>query len=1081
MAILALRPLAAAPATPVLQQYCSGCHGKAATAGINVEQLSADPITDANYPNWQKIAAVLEDKRMPPAKLPQPSETDRAGAATAIRASLKVYSDKRAGDPGSVTVRKLTSAEYGYTVHDLTGLDLDVHGEFAGDAVGGEGFSNFGDVQFLSDANLERYLETAKRIADHAVIGSGPVEFYEHPGKTGFELSAINRIKDIYATYGFRTVSGEGGSPFGLDKYGRVFYATWQYRYRAALGMPNVSLTELAQREGVTARFAQHIWKVVHQPSLGYPTSEIAARWNKLPGPTTAAAEVHGKCDDLQKFVTGWPGWLFARGDVAADGQGDESPLIINDATLKGEPSHRFNFLLMPRRPASSKQGPHTGPVQVYLKVDAVNPNAIGKPVIIWRNAKVGVRVIPAKNADAAAVPVGFKFQLTDAKPLREVLSREWVAKLKFGESPDGSKMGPDDFATVGEGHIELPAQAVDPSTLALQVDAELGTDRDTVVRVIFSNREDGKVPGIPVRALMGDSKSKGYSAFKAGVVELVANMPPNAYGEPTPADKDPPPAPFDPTYNTPEHDEWVARIKYIRDDKFIYGNILDDAARVKVDRAWNDLLASFEYYDNYLDMLNTKLKLGLKVKHMAELNEIQVAALPAEGRGYLAPLRAQFDAVEKAQRAARPAHVEDCVKFAALAWRRPLTEDEKTGLRTFYTKARSGGAEMDHNKAIRALLARILVAPAFLYRVESPAVANARPLSQWELASRVSFFLWSSVPDAELRRAAAANELSNPQQLEKQVKRMMADEKARRFAIEFFGQWLGFYRFDEFKGVDTTRFPEFTQEVKASMYDEAVSFFEYLVRENRPVGEILTADYTFLNKPLAKHYGVDAKVASDGKPELVKNANAMNRGGILRMGAVLTATSAPLRTSPVKRGDWVLRRILGTPTPPPPADAGSIPADDKLFAGLSLRQKLESHKRNATCAGCHTRIDPLGFPLEHYDPTGRWRSTYADGKPVDDTSVAKDGAAINGVAGLQKYLEAHQAQVQYTLARKLAGYALGRTVLPSDEALIEKMSAAGSSASMSKLVSEIIDSKQFRYRRENEGTPAVAIRREQQ
>src|SRR6185436_532153 len=185
--------------------------------------------------------------------------------------------------------------------------------------------------------------------------------------------------------------------------------------------------------------------------------------------------------------------------------------------------------------------------------------------------------------------------------------------------------------------------------------------------------------------------------------------------------------------------------------------------------------------------------------------------------------------------------------------------------------------------------------------------------------------------------------------------------------------------------GVDTGRFPEFTDEVKGAMYDEAISFFEYVIRKDRPIREILFADYAFLNKALAKHYGVTREIKSADDVELVDNANGFRRGGLLRLGAVLTATSAPLRTSPVKRGDWVLRRVLGTAVPPPPADAGSIPADDKLFGGLSVRDRLEAHKRNATCNNCHSRIDPLGFPLERYDSIGRWREQYPDGKPIDD------------------------------------------------------------------------------------------------
>ena len=225
------------------------------------------------------------------------------------------------------------------------------------------------------------------------------------------------------------------------------------------------------------------------------------------------------------------------------------------------------------------------------------------------------------------------------------------------------------------------------------------------------------------------------------------------------------------------------------------------------------------------------------------------------------------------------------------------------------------------------------------------------------------------------------------------QVARMTADPKARRLATEFFGQWLGFYHFDEYRGVDTGRFPEFTDEVKRAMYDEAVSTFEYMVRERRPVKEILHADYTFLNQPLAKFYGLDERPrqARRTRCERVDGANAFDRGGALRLGAVLTTTSAPLRTSPVKRGDWILRRILSTPTPPPPANAGTLPADDKSFEGQTLRERLTAHKRDAKCASCHLRIDPLGFPLEGFDAVGRTRTAYNDGKPVDTTGEFRD------------------------------------------------------------------------------------------
>src|SRR5262249_5887587 len=271
------------------------------------------------------------------------------------------YARKHDGDPGRVTVRRLTSGEYAYTIKDLTGLDLNVGIDSASDSVGGEGFTNFGDVQFMQDANLERYLAAAKIIADHAVIGSGPLEFFPHPGKSGFELSAITRIKDIYAANGFRTVSGEGGRPFGLEKYGKALYVAWQYKHRAALGAANATLRELAAREGVALHFAQHIWQVMNKTSLGYPSSEMVARWRKLPAPeangkTIAAirSDARAGCDDIQKFLVTWPSWLFARGDVAAGGAGDESPLEFSDRTLNVKPIYHFAYV----------RGGGRGPVQ---------------------------------------------------------------------------------------------------------------------------------------------------------------------------------------------------------------------------------------------------------------------------------------------------------------------------------------------------------------------------------------------------------------------------------------------------------------------------------------------------------------------------------------------------------------------------------------------------------------------------------------------------------------------------------------------------------------------------------------------
>ncbi|MBL0156712.1 MAG: DUF1592 domain-containing protein [Bryobacterales bacterium] len=1081
--------LTAADATATFRQYCYQCHGSGAQmAGLSLERLAAQGALGDNFRPWEKVATALSEKKMPPKGMPQPSDEQRAQAVSWIKTELAAYAKAHAGDPGKVTVRRLTSGEYAYAIEDLTGLPLDTGIDASSDSVGGEGFSNFGDVQFMQDAGLERYLQSARRIAGHSITGAGPLQFFSDPGKTGFESSAITRIRDIYAAHGFRTVSGEGGRPFGLDLYGKAFYVAWRFQHRATLGEAAATVADLARREAISPRFAQHIWDTMNRADLGYPSSEVAARWRKLPMPGTdpqaGTAAARAACAELQKFVTTWPSWLFARGDLAAGGAGDESPLEFSSRTLKADPVRRLAFI---RRGRGPREAPPTGSVTLYLNVAPVNPQATAKPMIIWRNPTVGIRPLPPPRAPNEPAPLVTAAEAQEAlaslrrgavplgprQSLPLAVSAETARKLNFGIGPIGVPIGPNDFAAPGSVSFEV---IMPPGrfTMDFQVDAEIAGDPDQVLRVTISDRpEGGAARGTPVHAFLGDMTSAGYRAFHQGVMELAAVLPPNSNSEPTPADKDPVPDPFDNTYNVPEHDDFVTSVKYIREDRFIYEHILDDATRRRLDSAWSDLYSSFAYHDNYLMLLARKYDVNLKGKGIAQLTAADFDAMPPEARKYAQPLRAEYDAVMAAQAAARRGHLQDCLQFASRAWRRPLTEQEKANLRGFYDQAIT--AEGSHRKAIEALLARILVSPSFLYRVEQvPATAGIRPLSNFELASRMSFFLWSSIPDDELRRAAAAGELNNPQRLQLQVQRMLADPKARRFATEFFGQWLGFYHFDQHRGVDTGRFPEFTSELKSAMYDEAVSFFEHIVRQQRPVNDLIFADYAFLNKGLAKHYGAPKEVKSADRVELVTGANAFDRGGLLRLGAILTATSAPLRTSPVKRGDWVLRRILGTPVPPPPADAGSLPADDKNFGGLSVRAKLESHKRNATCAGCHTRIDPLGFPLERYDSIGRLRQAYPDGKPIEDFGTLSDKTEVSGVNGLLDYLRTKDAQVRRTLSDKLVGYALGRTVMASDQELIDRMVAAGPRATFSQLAAEIVTSRQFLNHRGRQSAPRL-------
>jgi hypothetical protein len=1033
----------------MLRQYCADCHGyDSAEAGINLEQMAAADLGH-RFRDWEKVIRMLRLGKMPPAEAPQPEPSDRQGAITALEEAFNTLIKRGAGDPGPVVMRRLTSAEYAYSIRDLTGLDLNLEQGFVSDAVGGEGFTNVGGAQFMQDSTLERYLEAARTVAEHAVIGGGPLSFYERPGETGRELSAITRIREFYRRHGFRTGAGEGAEPFGLDLYPRAFFVAWRHKHRTELGLGDVTLGALAEREGLSVRFCEHVWNVVHRPASSFPLSVVVARWESLPEPgddRLDEAAVRAACDDLCSVLRDWQRTLAA----SAGDEEEASVLTAGDVHIRR--AHSFTAEI------DWADGADAAEFEVSVAT-ASQRNAAGA-LVIWRNPRLRLQHEDGRRKDNV--------------PLTSCISPESVRRLACGMHPAGAAIGEHDFVLAGEAAVPvtlLIPEGMIGARLAVDVELDVEHGADRIVRCSIS---DGAVAGETAAevgatsTLLGDPDSPAIAEWRTGVAEFARVLPEVSHREPAPSDRDPIPPPFDNTYNMPERNHFHTAIKYHRDDRFLVEHVLDDAGRAQLDQAWTDLLTSFEYHDANLRFIAQKFAIALGDSPVADLDGDTVDRLPPEPRAFVRRLLDEHAAMQQALRAAEPGHVEDALLLAERAWRRPLTTAEQQRLRSFYTSLREE-ARLEHTPAMRALLARILVAPAFLYRSESgEGDSGVVPLSDWELAGRLSYFLWSSLPDDELRRAAAAGELRDTGQLAIQARRMLRDPKARRLAAEFFGQWFGFYRFDGYRGIDAGRFPEFDESLKAAMHEEAVSFFEYIVHEDRPVSEILFADYAFVNATLARHYGMDAAELPADRHIRVGDVAAHHRGGLLGLGAVLTATSAPLRTSAVKRGDWVLRRVIGTPVPPPPADAGSIPADDALPDGLTVRQRLEAHRTGAACVNCHSRIDPLGFALEHYDPIGRWREEYRDGQPIDSSGVLNDGTQITGLDGLREYLRREEPQFHRNLAVKLLGYALGRAEIVTDRPLIHQITDdLEHDGRFSDVVVRIAASRQFGYRRE--------------
>jgi hypothetical protein len=401
----------------------------------------------------------------------------------------------------------------------------------------------------------------------------------------------------------------------------------------------------------------------------------------------------------------------------------------------------------------------------------------------------------------------------------------------------------------------------------------------------------------------------------------------------------------------------------------------------------------------------------------------------------------------------------------ARRAFRRPVEEADLRPLLKFFHAGRSEG-DFDHG--IELALQALLVSPDFLFRVEADP-RNAKPgsayrINDFELASRLSFFLWSSIPDDELLKAAGQGKLKDPVVLEAQVRRMLDDPRADALVANFGGQWLYLRNLDTSKP-DPDAFPEFDDGLRQAFRTETEMLLRSIVREDRSIFDLLNADYTFLNQRLAEHYGIPNVYGSQFRRVTLPDAN---RAGLLGQGSILTVTSNPNRTSVVVRGKWILENLLGAPPPPPPPDVPELKPSAHDGKPLSLRQAMEQHRANAVCASCHSRMDPLGFALENFDGVGKWRNTDA-GLPIDANGKLPNGSQFSGPAGLRKLLSTdYRNDFAATVTEKLLTYALGRGLEPYDQPVVRSITrqAEASNFRVSSLIIGVVKSVPFEMRR---------------
>ena len=517
---------------------------------------------------------------------------------------------------------------------------------------------------------------------------------------------------------------------------------------------------------------------------------------------------------------------------------------------------------------------------------------------------------------------------------------------------------------------------------------------------------------------------------------------------------------------------ECIAKVKFLapkdpgasvirRLTKAEYGNTLHDLFEVDpaIVKELPDEVAG-EGYLNTLSPLQMEQFLGIADKVLDR-------ALAADGAPPTAMEKRWFGEAPAAEEDERAAARTVARSLARSAYRRPPSEAELGVLLSVFDLGKQNN--LSYQAALRLMLEAVLVSPQFLFITPAPrteARGGIVPLDDFQLASRLSYLMWATMPDAELSALADEGKLHEPEILKTQVRRLLEDPRARALFDGFGAQWLGLGGLES-KTFDLTKFPQLTKEMRQAMYEEARLFFESIVRENRSVVDFVDADYTFLNATLAPLYGLDGLVTG---PEMRKVHLAdRNRGGVLGMPGILATTSMPNRTSAVRRGVWVLEQVLGEEVPPPPPNVPALDKQDKdTVATLTLRQRTELHRSNAVCANCHKILDPIGFGLENFDAIGRWRDHDDTGGAIDAAGELPGGKHFATPEELKAIIAARKDDLAHTLAERLLAYALCRHLEGYDEIIVDQTieSIAKDGYPMQTLITELVTSYPFTHRR---------------
>jgi hypothetical protein len=1071
---------------PFIQTYCFRCHNEKRSEGLlDLTRYTSSTLIARDFRQWEHVITFLKEEKMPPEKAKQPAPTERAEFLASLDKLLLIEARKLADDPGTASPRRLSNAEYNYTIRDLTGVDIRPTASFPVDPASGEGFTNTSEALVMSPNLFKKYYAAGQLVADHVLLTTTGFEFAPFPAVTFSDRQKFHE-QAILRFYEQRKVD-----------YATYLAAAWSYRHRPA-SRRAVTIEAWAAENRLSPKYLRSLWDVLQDNASDdqFHLRWLRQRWNALPAPTEPSQAavppetrrlIQSLAEDIQRLSR----MLCVPETAAIVDNAGNAPIPHIDRRKKtaaardrfnqaliGQPSQRLQW---ERRDNSDRSAP-----KLILTVSRFGSDT-----------EAGFVILNQPNFSSSSPS---SYNPKDGKKtlsLREFLatySPEQLKELNFGVHPDGRKLDPDSLVLKVPSTIEIaiPADALkDQRTSRFYADASLDGKQTALrlARVAFLNQKTN-AENMTGGAFLFAPDHPAARQFAASS-ETFCRLFPNRF------------------YFVDETRGISAGFHLIegffRDDQPLYNSVLNEDEKRHLDRLWDELYFSTNIYDKMLHgfvffereergfLKHTDFNsireedpdLG-KEENLRRFEEIylrrsNVTATGAELENH--PIHAFFEDIRRGlkRRAsqlkqAEPAYIRHLQDFAKAAYRRPLTAEEDRKLLEFYHSV-AAQAEFGIEGAVRATVVRILVSPHFCYRVELPPEGKAiRPVADLALASRLSYFLWSSMPDRELLDLAARGELTNESTLRAQVRRMLKDPNVSGFAQEFFGQWLQYGDFLKSESVNRQVFPEFDEPLKQAMFEEPTRFATALIQNDESVLGLLRSDVTYVNKRLAGHYGIPFRgtVATDW--EKATGLIQQGRGGFPGMAVFLTKNSQPARTSPVKRGFWVVHKLLGEHIPAPPPDVPVLPAKETDTKGKSMRELLALHTENATCARCHQRFDAVGLSMEGFDAIGKARTRDLAGRPVDNLVRLPTGEAARGIPEFTKYLVAERKhEFTHTMCRKLLGFALGRSLELSDRALVEKMQAEleKSDYRFTTLFETVVLSPQFRNQRGKDYAPA--------